>query len=193
MSPIPTDEECIRILKEEGCGRSIIKHCCMVHLVAIRIARCCGARMELVKAGALLHDIGRSRTQDIRHSAAGADVAKARGIPDEIVRIIRRHIGAGLTTEEARSLGLPRGVYMPETIEEKIVTHADNLVGETEVRTLEESVRDFEARGLSVAAERMRAMHAELSSICGQDIDVVAREAESDKRVKGPCSAYTSH
>ena len=192
MSAIPTEEECIQILKDEGCGRSIIKHCCMVLLVSLRIAERCNADMSLVKAGALLHDLGRSRTQGIFHSVAGADIAKSRDLPEELVRIIRRHLGAGLTWEEAKALGLPRANYMPETLEEKIVTHADNLIGDTEVRTLEESARDLEERGLGVAAERMRAMHAELSRACGVDIDEIVRELRLKRKVKGPCGAYIS-
>ncbi|MGD0057190.1 MAG: HDIG domain-containing metalloprotein [Methanomassiliicoccales archaeon] len=192
MSAIPTEEECFQILKDEGCGRSIIKHCCMVLLVSVRIAERCNADMSLVVAGALLHDVGRSRTQGIFHSVAGADIAKSRGLPEELVRIIRRHLGAGLTWEEAKALGLPRGNYLPETLEEKIVTHADNLVGDTEVRTLEKSVEDFEERGLGVAAERMRAMHAELSRVCGADIDEIVREPRLKRKIKGPCGAYVS-
>ena len=192
MSAIPTEEECIEILKDEGCGRNIIKHCCMVLLVSERIGERCNADISLVKAGALLHDVGRSRTQGIFHSVAGADIAKSRGLPEELVGIIRRHLGAGLTWEEAKALGLPRGNYMPETLEEKIVTHADNLVGDTEVRTVEKSLEDFEERGLGVAAERIRAMHAELSQVCGADIDEIVREPRLKRRIKGPCGAYIS-
>jgi len=164
----------------------------MVLLVSVRIAERCNADMSLVVAGALLHDVGRSRTQGIFHSVAGADIAKSRGLPEELVRIIRRHLGAGLTWEEAKALGLPRGNYLPETLEEKIVTHADNLVGDTEVRTLEKSVEDFEERGLGVAAERMRAMHDELSRVCGADIDEIVREPRLKRKIKGPCGAYVS-
>jgi hypothetical protein len=97
-----------------------------------------------------------------------------------------------LTWEEAKELGLPRANYMPETLEERIVTHADNLLGDTEVRTLDESARNFEERGLAVAAERMRAMHSELSQVCGVDVDVIVKELRLRKKVKGPCGAYVS-
>ncbi|MDD1768185.1 MAG: HDIG domain-containing protein [Methanomassiliicoccales archaeon] len=192
MSAIPSEEECIQILKDEGCNRSIIKHCCMVLLISVKIAERCKVDMNLVKAGALLHDVGRSRTQGILHSVAGADIAKSRGLPEELVRIIRRHLGAGLTWDEAKALGLPRATYMPETLEEKIVTHADNLVGDTNVRTLEESARDFEDHGLAIAAERMRVMHAELSKACGIDIDEIVAGLKPRGKIKGPCGAYVS-
>ena len=44
-----------------------------------------------------------------------------------MLNIIERHIGAGITESEAEKLGLPKKSYVPETIEEKIVAHADNL------------------------------------------------------------------
>ena len=43
------------------------------------------------------------------------------------MNIIERHIGAGITEREAEKLGLPVKSYLPETLEEKIVAHADNL------------------------------------------------------------------
>ena len=49
-----------------------------------------------------------------------------------MLNIIERHIGAGITKEEAKSLGLPERSYMPQTLEEKIVAHADNLISGTE-------------------------------------------------------------
>jgi uncharacterized protein (TIGR00295 family) len=192
LSTIPTEEECIQILKEEGCSRSTIKHCCAVLLVSVRIAEHCRANLDLVKAGALLHDVGRSRTQGIHHGVAGADILKARGMPEELIRIVRRHVGAGLTWEEAKALGLPRANYMPETIEEKIVSHADNLVGDTEVRSLEIAARDLEDRGFGIAAERMKAMHEELSQACSIDISVLVKELSLKKDLKGPCGAYIS-
>ena len=35
------------------------------------------------------------------------------------MNIIERHIGAGITEEEAVNLGLPKKSYLPETLEEK--------------------------------------------------------------------------
>ena len=37
--------------------------------------------MELVKTGALLHDIGRSQTNGIKHAVVGAELLKVRGFP----------------------------------------------------------------------------------------------------------------
>ena len=49
-------------------------------------------------------------------------------VDEKICLITERHIGAGITADEAKALGLPDRNYIPETIEEKIVAHSDNLV-----------------------------------------------------------------
>ena len=51
--------------------------------------------------------------------------------PEEVQNIVERHIGAGITEEESVKLGLPKKSYIPQTIEEKIVAHADNLLSGT--------------------------------------------------------------
>jgi uncharacterized protein len=90
--------------------------------------------MELVKKGALLHDIGRCMTDGIYHAVVGAEILKSEGYPLELIRIVERHIGAGIPKEEAIEMGLPPKDFMPHTIEEKIVAHADNLLhGDQEV------------------------------------------------------------
>lgn len=49
------------------------------------------------------------------------------GYSKEIANIVERHIGTGLDEDDARELGLPVKSYVPQTLEEKIVSHADNL------------------------------------------------------------------
>ncbi len=83
---------------------------------------------ELVRKGALLHDIGRSRTHDIAHALAGVEIGRSLGFSEQLLLIIERHIGAGITASEALRLGLPEKDYLPLTPEEKIVSYADNLI-----------------------------------------------------------------
>jgi hypothetical protein len=105
--------------------------------------------------------------------------------------VIERHGAAGLTEDEASELGFPIGIYMPETLEEKIVCHADNLVkGKGGVQTLEQATDEMMRRGYSVTAERMIKMHAELSQACGEDIDEIVRRLRMSGGVKGSCAAY---
>ncbi len=60
-----------------------------------------------------------------------AKIVREYGYPEEVQNIVERHIGAGLSEDEAIKLGLPKKSYIPQTIEEKIVAHADNLISGT--------------------------------------------------------------
>lgn len=123
----------IEILKKENTPENVIKHCQAVCDKAIAIANNFeDANIELIKQGALLHDIGRSKTHGIQHAVEGAKIVKNYGYPLEVQNIVERHIGAGLVEKEAEKLGLPKKSYVPQTIEEKIVAHADNLLSGTE-------------------------------------------------------------
>lgn len=174
-SKYPSDRECISILKDEGCTKRVIIHCATVRAVAEEIAgRIPEADMDLVIAGALLHDIGRSQTHTIMHAVVGAHIAAARGLPDEIVEIVRRHTGAGLDQEDVAELGLPPGSYIPETIEQKIVAHADNLVSDNMIVPVAHSVEKLERKGAHRGAQRIVALHDELSRMYGEDLDCMA-------------------
>jgi len=147
LSTIPSEEECIRILLDEGTSTRVIRHVCTVMKVAEAIALRCGADIELVRAGALLHDLGRSRTHGIRHGVDGVLLAREKDLPEDLVLIIQKHVGAGITPDDARSLGLPPLDYIPSRLEEKVVCHADNLVDDMEVITSQLSYQDFGGEG----------------------------------------------
>ena len=78
--------------------------------------------IELVEAGALFHDLGRSKTHTVDHAIVGAQIAQSIGLPETVINIIKRHVGAGITAEEAQMLGWPKDIYVPQTLEEKIVS-----------------------------------------------------------------------
>src|SRR5690554_3439113 len=111
--------------------------------VAEAIAMRCSADLSLVRSGALLHDLGRSRTHDIRHGVEGARRARELGLPESLVMIIQKHVGAGITPENARDLGLPPLDYVPSTLEEMIVCHAGNLVDDDKVITSQDAYLDY--------------------------------------------------
>ena len=121
------------MLKKENTPENVIEHCRAVCLKAMKIAaNFDDADKDLIKTGALLHDIGRSKTHGIDHAVVGAQIAKEYGYSEDVLNIIERHIGAGITKEESVKLGLPEKSYVPQTIEEKIVAHADNLISGSE-------------------------------------------------------------
>mgnify|MGYP002522168031 CR=1 FL=1 len=123
----------IEILKKENTPQNVIEHSIAVCKKALKIAENFpDANKELIRKGALLHDIGRSRTHDIHHAVVGCKIAREYGYSQDVLNIIERHIGAGITAEEAVKLGLPEKSYLPQTLEEKIVAHADNLISGSE-------------------------------------------------------------
>jgi uncharacterized protein (TIGR00295 family) len=188
---IPSERECFEILKKEGCSPKVIRHVCTVNIVAMIIASRIKADRELINAGSLLHDVGRSRTHGVKHVAEGVAIARARNFPEPLVRIISTHIAAGLTKDEAKALGLPDGDYMPVTIEEKIVCHSDNLVSDDNVTPLQEALDDLNSKGFTNTAIRMKAMHEELSLLCGEDIDIMLADAKIAEKVTKKCAAYS--
>lgn len=123
----------IELLKQENTPENVIEHSIAVYKKAMKIAaNFDNADKDLIKKGALLHDIGRSRTHDITHAIEGVKIARKYGYDEDVLNIIERHIGAGITEDEAKNLGLPVKSYVPQTLEEKIVAHADNLVSGSE-------------------------------------------------------------
>jgi uncharacterized protein (TIGR00295 family) len=192
LSTLPNERQCFEILKEEGCTPRVIRHVCTVNVVAMLIASKTGADMDLVNAGSLLHDVGRSRTHGAKHVSEGVSIARSRDLPEPLVRVISRHIAAGLTKDEAKALGLPDGDYMPETLEEKIVCHSDNLVSDDRITSLQEALDDLNSKGYTSTAMRMKAMHEELSALCGEDIDGMLADANIADKVTRKCAAYSA-
>lgn len=146
--------DALALLEEAGCAANVIRHCQVVSKTAVEIAvayRDSGkdVDLEVVEVGALLHDIGRCRTHGIRHALEGVSIAEELGLDPRIIRIIRNHIGAGITCQEALLLGLPEDDYLPVSIEEKIVSHADNLVMGEERVTISRCIQRMEDRGMS--------------------------------------------
>jgi len=169
-----------QVLRDVGCSEQVIQHAEKVQHLALAIARRLQQRgfavdLQAVSLGALFHDVGRSSTHHIHHITEGAAIARRLGLPDSVVGIIQRHAGAGIDPREAESLGLPPGDYMPRTLEEEIVAHADNLTG-LDYRPLAEAVQKIRHQAGDKAADRVQALHARLSEMCGCDLDHVAEE-----------------
>lgn len=128
----------IALLRRAGCSDGVIAHCRAVRDLALTYASDPIVDRDLVEVGALLHDIGRGVTHDLRHAEVGGAICRSLGLDEAIALIVERHIGAGLTADECSLLGLIPRDCIPRTIEEKIVAHADNLVKGGRVITLEE-------------------------------------------------------
>lgn len=174
MSSIPDEDRCVQMLMDAGCKRRVIIHCCTVEAVAVEMAsRIESADGALVRAGALLHDIGRSVDHSIMHAYIGSQIVDAEGLPRSVVDIVRKHTGAGLDEEDVAEMNLPPADYMPRTIEEKIVAHADNMVSDNKVVPHTHSVEKLRNKGADRGADRIEALHRELSELYGEDLDVI--------------------
>ncbi len=143
--------------------------------VALRLGKAFKAKgyrvdLSLIETGAMLHDIGRGVTHGVEHGAIGGQIVRRLGFPMEVAFIVERHVGAGLTEDEARRSGLPPGRYVPESWEEKVVCYADKLIeGDHEVpidSTIEALVEELGADHPGVA--RMRALRDEVEGIVGK-------------------------
>ena len=129
----------IRLLRAAGCNASLIRHCSVVAATAAALSgKSPFFDDDLVKAGALLHDLGRSVTHGIGHAQAGADLCRSLGLDEDLARIVECHTGAGLTADECIQLRLLPIDCMPPTPESALVACADNLVRGEQVITIEE-------------------------------------------------------
>lgn len=138
-------EDDLKYLQGSGCSESLIRHSIAVAKKALDISDTVriSVNKSLVRQGAINHDIGRSRTQGIDHAIIGAEMARKMGFNERVIRIIERHIGAGISEDEAEKLGLPVQDYIPGTPEEIIVSYADNLARSDIIETFEESLAFF--------------------------------------------------
>jgi len=172
---LPSREQAIEFLHENHCPANVVKHCEAVAELAIEIAEACRAKglnvdLRLVEIGALLHDVGRSKTHTVNHAIVGADLVKSAGLPESVVLIIERHVGGGITAREAEALGWPKGDYMPKTLEEKIVSYADKLIGNSKRVPIEMTIEQLRKEQKNDAAERVRRLHYEMTSQIGEDL-----------------------
>ena len=177
---LPTVEMCLSYLAEEGVPNNVIDHCMAVEKLALQIAMRITDDKEtlaLISRGALLHDIGRSKDHGIRHAIVGAEILRKRGLDQRIVLIVEKHICAGIDAAEAKDEGLPEKDYIPETLAEKIVAHADNLITEKNRAPARWKVSDVIARergkGYVEQAIKIEKLHSELSKLADLNIDEI--------------------
>ena len=125
--------------------------------------------LRLVESGALLHDLGRGQTHGIEHGAVGGQMARQLDMPMELAHIIERHVGAGLSQEEAQRNKLPRGSYIPETLEEKIVCYADKLIEGAHEVGIDSTIDNFaqELGSDHPAIKRLQELHKEMTAVLG--------------------------
>ncbi len=174
---LPSRRMALKFLSQSGCSSGVIAHCKAVTALAMQIAKACEKKglnvdIKLVEVGALLHDIGRSKTHGVDHVIRGAEIARSLNLPESVVSIIERHAGGGITLDEAKKLGWPIKSYVPNSLEEKIVTYADKLIEGLRRVPVERTVRKFskELGKNHSSVVRVKKLHKEFSSLIG-DLD----------------------
>jgi len=99
--------------------------------------------LNLIEIGALLHDIGRSKTHGFKHALIGGKILRERGFPEELAKICETHILGGLDKEDAKVVGLPEREFLPNSIEEKIICLADKHMAGTREVSIEQRFRKW--------------------------------------------------
>jgi len=168
----PSEGEAMAIHAKYKTGVYIVRHCQAVAMAAKIMAdeaerRGHAVDKKAVIAGALLHDIGRTKSQTVRHGVEGAEILEKEGVDTKVVEIVRRHVGAGISSEEARKLGLPDFDYVPRTLEERMVCFADKMVDADKVRPFGEEVHRFTSKSHDVG--RLLALKRGLAENLGAD------------------------
>jgi uncharacterized protein len=140
---LPTDREIRDLHREHAPTReafeSVHTHCELVCQIAEQFLPRLDVDGDLVRVGALLHDIGVYRLYTsagvldtagyVRHGVLGHELLQSLGFPDEISRFCSRHTGVGITRADVRSQSLPIPVddYVPGSPEEELVLYADKF------------------------------------------------------------------
>ncbi|AJZ84477.1 MULTISPECIES: HD domain-containing protein [Streptomyces] len=123
----------------------VYTHCEIVCHIAEQLMARAGLRLDasLVRAGALLHDIGVYRLYSptgrldeadyIRHGVLGHEILRQEGFPESLCRFCSRHTGVGITRDDIRAqkLDLPPADYTADTTEERLVMYADKFHSKT--------------------------------------------------------------
>lgn len=140
-------ERILRILREVGCSSDVVRHSRAVAEESLKIAKKIDANgyqvdLKRVELGALLHDIGRSRTHGVDHGVEGSQILLEMGLED-FTGFSENHLGAGIDAREAKEIGLPEKNYLPASLEEKIVTYADNLLKSHRAISYQEALNEL--------------------------------------------------
>ena len=112
----------------------IYRHSDRVRAHALELAnRMIDVDLNFVETASLLHDIGRFKCppgsgNGILHGVEGARILREENLPEH-AEVAERHIGVGITRQDIieQELPLPLKDFVPESKEQILVAHADNL------------------------------------------------------------------
>jgi len=173
MSKI-TEEQAIALLKKHSKNQDsfdkVLAHSKAVQKKAIELAEGIpDIDKDYIRVGSLLHDIGRFDTypnDPEKHGIVGAAILRKEDL-HEYAPIAERHLGAGISKEdiEEQGIDLPPKDYIPITKEEKIITHADNLISGDKEITKEQVIDRYEKELGKKAANKVRKLAEEVEGM----------------------------
>lgn len=171
---LPNRDLAIELMKKLKLPVSIRYHSLQVAKKALEIANTVTKvklDKDLIEMGALLHDIGRTKTHGFKHALIGGKILRERGFPGSLARMCETHILGGLDKEDSIEVGLPEKDFLPVSIEEKIVCLADKIVGSSGQQvTIEERfdkwfLKHGRTKILLKAKKRIKNIQKELESL----------------------------
>ena len=172
---IPTMDQCNKIMAEQGMKPNIMEHSQKVAYVARNILGFLKSDNpvdgSLVAAGALLHDIAKTRCLETheRHDVVGGEMVTALGYP-QLAVIVREHVNIESFT--------PDGLLTPQ----EIVCYADKRVMHTEIVSLVGRKIDIFARYGGRSPEQAEKIEANF-----------AKYVELENKVKRSITCELSH
>ena len=117
--------------------------------------------------GAILHDIGRSKSHNIDHGIIGSEILLKNNFNEKYAKIAERHIGAGISIKEAEDLNLPKKDYIPKTLEEKVIANADNLISGDLRVDIGFVIDKFKKRTNNEVSNKVYALYLEINKLIG--------------------------
>jgi len=176
-----TEKEAVGLLRKYSTNdesfNKVLNHSRAVQKLALEIAKDIRKNhdvdIDFIKIGSLLHDIGRFKCykeNSIRHGVEGGEILRKEGFP-KYAEIAETHIGVGITKEdiEKQGLNLPLKDFVPETVEEKIIAYADNLIFGKERGTIQKVIERFRNELGKSYVERVKKLHNEIEKLRGKN------------------------
>ena len=142
-------KDCLNLLDKHGIQGKVFNHILKVEQIAVFLGeklkeKGIDINIDLLRASALLHDIGRNLADHTKmdHVEAGVIILRGEGL-SEIADIIRKHSINAIVEEDK----------IPVTWEEKLVYYADKRACEDQLISIDERISDLKKRYRLVTKE----------------------------------------
>lgn len=170
-----TQKKAIALLKKYAPDKKsfniVLKHSMSVQKVALHIAKkipC--VDIDFIKTVSILHDIGRFNCppwkDSIMHGVEGAKILRKEGLR-KYALVAERHLGVGISKQDIKKqkLKLPLKDYVPKTIEENIISYADNIIFGTRIGTIQEVIKRYKKEVGDFIIPRIIKQHNEIVNL----------------------------